>query len=82
MPTPSLTHSQLTHYPFRFPDYDPAPRAVGTECRPYHWGNYHSPRGMGVLYQKFSAAKLPRNPSDAMLALLVRIVIQYSCFIA
>ena len=42
MPTPSLTHSQLTHYPFRFPDYDPAPR--------------HAPREMGILYQIFTRA--------------------------
>ena len=42
MPTPSLTHSQLTHYPFRFPDYDPASR--------------HAPREMGILYQIFTRA--------------------------
>ena len=42
LPTPSLTHSQLSHYPFRSPDYDPASR--------------HAPREMGILYQIFTRA--------------------------
>ena len=66
LPTPSLTYSQLTHYPFRFPDYDPAPRAVASERRPYHWGLPLASQDVSII------AKTPRENQARQNEIMVR----------